>query len=350
LAGQRDLAAVARATQEIQAALVIGQKFPRDEIKAKARILEACKRKELAEVAEYEYARGGTRITGPTIDLLRAIANRWGNIRFGWSEVERRDGQSTIRCFAWDVQTNGQAERSFSMRHWRDTQGGGYEIKDERDIYELIANHAARRVRACLQEVIDSDIVTAAVDQCRRTLKEGEKTPLADRVVKMVTAFMELGVTKGQIEARLQCSADAISENQLASLRRVFKSLQDGVGQREDYFKAEPVKAEFDEKPKPVAPEPTPSDPDDPFPPEAAPAPVPPRKPGPLKLLRDLCKVAKIKEGELLDYLASTGTSEGTSSSLEELQMTEPGIVKLCCDKWAEVVTKIQEAKKAGAA
>ncbi|HMD52950.1 MAG TPA: hypothetical protein VKJ65_00160, partial [Phycisphaerae bacterium] len=54
----RDAAAVARATQEIQAALVIAQRFPRDEIRAKARILEACKRKELAENAEYEYSRG----------------------------------------------------------------------------------------------------------------------------------------------------------------------------------------------------------------------------------------------------------------------------------------------------
>jgi recombination protein RecT len=106
-------------------------------------------------------------------------------------------------------------------------------------------------------------------------------------------------------------------------------------------------------KVEPPTPEPEPPADDNLSPAEDGPFPPPdpeppPRKPGPLKLLRDLCKVAKIKEGELLDYLASTGTSEGTSSSLEELQMTEPGIVKLCCDKWAEVVAKIQEMKKAG--
>ena len=139
LAAQNDAAAVARATQEIQAALVIAQRFPRDEVRVKSRILEACKRKDLAEVSEYEYSRGGTKITGPTVDLLRAIANRWGNIRYGWTEVERRDGQSMVRCFAWDMQSNGQAERTFSVKHWRDTQGGGYELKDERDIYELLA-------------------------------------------------------------------------------------------------------------------------------------------------------------------------------------------------------------------
>ena len=102
VAVRRDDAAVARATQEIQAALVIAQRFPRDQIKVKSKIMEACQRKELAEMAEYEYSRGGTRITGPTIDLLRAIANRWGNIRWGWTETDRRDGESSVRCFAWD--------------------------------------------------------------------------------------------------------------------------------------------------------------------------------------------------------------------------------------------------------
>ena len=49
-AGPLRTAAVARATQEIQASLVIAQRFPRDEIRAKTRIMEACKRKGLAEV------------------------------------------------------------------------------------------------------------------------------------------------------------------------------------------------------------------------------------------------------------------------------------------------------------
>ncbi len=203
LVTSNDTAAVARAIQEVQASLVIAKRYPRDEIRAKAKILQACQRKELAEVSEYEYSRGGTRITGPTIDLLRAIANRWGNLSFGWQEVERREGESTVRCQAWDLDNNGQAFRSFVVKHWRDTQGGGYLLKDERDIYELLANQAARRVRACLEEVLDADVVTAAVDQCRRTLTQGDKTPLKDQVVQMLNAFVEFGVTQGEIEKRL---------------------------------------------------------------------------------------------------------------------------------------------------
>lgn len=334
LAAMRDAAAVARATQEIQAALVIAQRFPRDEIKAKARIMEACKRAELAEAGEYEYSRGGTRITGPTIDLLRAIANRWGNIRYGWTEVERRDGQSLVRCFAWDMQSNGQAERTFAVKHWRDTQAGGYALSDERDIYELIANQAARRVRACLEEVIDADIVTVAVDTCRTTLKTGEKVPLADRAVQMVTAFAEFGVTQPMIETRLGNKLDSVSENQLASLRRIFKALKDGVGKREDYFKPEAAKPEF----APAANAP------------ATPAGEPPASTGgfnPVKAVRGLCKMARIKEADLLAKLTADGTTDGSHATLEELALSENGkdILKALSESWPDFIARIPQAK-----
>jgi hypothetical protein len=347
LAAQSDAAAVARATQEIQAALTIAQRFPRDEVRIKSRILEACKRKELAEEAEYEYSRGGTRITGPTVDLLRAIANRWGNIRYGWTEVERRDGQSLVRCFAWDMQSNGQAERTFSIKHWRDTQAGGYELKDERDIYELLANMAARRVRACLEEVIDSDIVTAAIDQCRETLKTGEKTPLADRAVQMVGAFKEIGVTQEMIEARLQNNLASVSENQLATLRRIFKALKDGVGKREDYFKPETSKPNFDK-----APEKSPAEKA-----EAAAglAPDPntaateaPKANGfnPVKALRNLAKMAKVTEGEVLDFLSETGSTDGSVSTFEELALYQDGaVIKSACDNSPGIAEQLKAAK-----
>lgn len=355
LALQRDAAGVARATQEIQAALVIGKRFERDEIRAKAKIIQACQRKGLAEAAEYEYSRGGTRITGPTIDLLRAIANRWGNILFGWAEVERRDGESSIRCWAWDTQFNSRAERTFIAKHWRDTQSGGYRLEDERDIYEMLANLAARRVRACLEEVIDSDIVNDAIDQCRKTLKEGEKIPLQDRAASMVTAFLEFGVTRGMIETRLGNNLESVSENQLASLRRVYRSLKDGVGKREDYFKPETAKPDLstpkasdDEAaeaaaglapaPKPTAPvtkaEPEPEKPKAKAKPESAFNPV--------KSVRGLCKMSDIPEGKLIEALAALGSTDGSPSSIEEVELQFPGVLKMVCDNWTDMARKLK--------
>jgi hypothetical protein len=354
LAAQNDAAAVARATQEIQAALVVAQRYGRNVIKAKSKIIEACQRKELAEVAEYEYSRGGTKITGPTIDLLRAIANRWGNIRYGWSEVERRDGYSSVRCFAWDLETNGQAERTFSVKHWRDTQGGGYELKDERDIYELLANMAARRVRACLEEVIDADVVDAAIEQVRLTMRSGEKTPLIDRAVKMLVPFGEFGVTQGMIEARLGNKLDAVSENQLASLRRVYKSLKDGVGKREDYFKAELEKPEFSKPqsaPKPdIQPE---REPDTGEGTDLGPT-EPAKAPGNggqnyLRAVRMLCQSVKVKESELMAYMVGIGLTNDTLNSLDEVALMQMSALQSVYDHWADVSGKIIAARKGGA-
>jgi len=344
-----DAAAVARATQEIQAALVIAKRFPRDEIKAKSKILKACQRRELAEIAEYEYSRGGTKITGPTIDLLRAVANRWGNVRFGWSEVDRKDAQSLVRVFAWDLETNGQAERTFSVRHWRDTQKGGYEITDERDIYELLANMASRRVRACLQEVIDQDIIDAAVDQCRKTLVSGEKVPIQDRVVHMVNAYTEFGVTKEMIETRVGHSLEAISENQFAQLRRIYKSLKDGIAQRDDFFKPTMAKPDFGTgataggpvqaaaAPMAGQPVPTNSNPDEEAEDAAGLAPEPPAKHEAryVRAVRNLCKSSGISEGKVLDLCAAIGLGDGSATSLEELQMSNPAALQKIHDEWS---------------
>lgn len=364
-----DAASIARATQEIQAALVIGMNNPRDEIRAEQRIMQACKRKALAEVAEYEYSRGGTKITGPTIDLLRAIANRWGNLLFGWTEVERKHGQSQVRCWAWDTQYNSRAERTFMVRHWRDTQGGGYELKDERDIYELISNQASRRVRACLEEVIDSDIVQKAVDTCRRTLREGEKEPLKDRVIAMVNAFAEFAVTGTMIERRLGNKLDAVSENQLASLRRVFLSLRDGVGVREDYFKADVAEPDMPSKtpqdvsggmdtpslgkrkrqPKAEASAvPSGASPGATEPPAASqPVSQPETKAepepfNPVKALRGLAKESKIAEGKILEFLAEVGSTNGDVATLEDLALSYPQVIKLVVDQWSDVSGRVQ--------
>lgn len=38
--------------------------------------------------------------------------------------------------------------RQFELKHWRTTKNGGYKLTDDRDIYELEANMASRRIRA----------------------------------------------------------------------------------------------------------------------------------------------------------------------------------------------------------
>lgn len=233
--------ATTRQAQEVQAAMIVAKRFPRDEDLAGARILKACKRPGLAEAACYEYQKGGTKITGPSIRLAEVMAQNWGNLDFGFVELDRKKGRdsvgiSTVQCHAWDMETNTRRAVTFSVRHWRDTRSGGHIITEEREIYELIANQAARRVRACILAIIPGDIQDAAVEQCDKTLAGQSTEPLTDRIRKMLSAFDEVGVSKQQIELKLGHATSAITHAELARLIKIYTSIRDGFGSRDDHF------------------------------------------------------------------------------------------------------------------
>jgi hypothetical protein len=227
-----------RAIAETQAAMAIAKRFPRNQIEAMDRILNACTRQSLAESSLYTYSRGGTNITGPSIRLAETIAQNWGNLQFGIRELDQADGCSTVEAFAWDIETNVKQVKVFQVQHKRYTKTSGNKtLSDPRDIYEHIANNGARRLRACILGVIPGDVVEAAVNQCNMTLTtKAQVTP--ERIQGLLDKFSEFGVTKGQIEKRVQRRIDAITPALMVSLGKIYNSLKDGMSVAQDWFDA----------------------------------------------------------------------------------------------------------------
>lgn len=100
-----------REAQQVQVAMLAAKRFPRDEKAALDRILNSCSRESLAAVSQYQFARGGTDITGPSIRLAEAIAQQWGNLECGWREIDRHKdsdgvGVSVVEAYAWDMESN----------------------------------------------------------------------------------------------------------------------------------------------------------------------------------------------------------------------------------------------------
>lgn len=234
---------LAEATQqreiaEVQAAMVIAKRFPRDPIAAMDSIMRSCTRPTLAEGALYSYARGGQEITGPSIRLAEAMAQAWGNIDFGIRELEQRDGESTVQAYAWDMEANTRQVKTFQVKHERHSRKGTTTLVDPRDIYELVANNGARRLRACILGVIPGDVTETAIKQCEQTLKvTADTTP--DGVRRLVEAFLPLCVTREAIEKRIQCRMDAIRPAQVVKLRKIYVSLKDGMSAAKDWFEVE---------------------------------------------------------------------------------------------------------------
>lgn len=226
-----------RGIAEVQARMLMARANPRDQMASMDAILRDCTRPTLAQGALYQYSRGGSSVSGPSIKLAEAVARRWGNIASGIKEVSRANGYSECISYAWDLETGYYDERQFQVRHWRDTKSGGYALTDERDIYELIANMGQRRKRAVLLTVIPDEVIDAAEQQCEETLRTNvDSSPEALR--RLVEAFARYNVTKQQIEARCQCRLEAIRPAQIVQLRKVFTSLKDDMSEPGDWFGA----------------------------------------------------------------------------------------------------------------
>lgn len=230
-----------RAIAEVQAALVIAKQFPRNPIEAYDRIMNACQRPGLAQSAVYSYARGGTSVTGPSIRLAEMLAQNWGNIQYGIRELSSENGESTVEAFAWDVETNTRQTKVFQVPHIRYTRNGSKKLTDPRDIYELVANNGARRLRACILGVIPGDVIDDAVNQCEKTIHASADTS-PEAVQKLVVAFEQFNVTKKDIEDYIQRRLDAITAANIVALRKIFTSLRDGMSSPKDWFKNVTVK------------------------------------------------------------------------------------------------------------
>lgn len=226
-----------RAIQEVQASMVIAKKFPRDQVAAMDKILNACTRSTLAATALYSYPRGGTEVTGPSIRLAEAMAQVWGNMQFGIRELSAANGSSTVEAFAWDVESNTRQVKVFQVPHARYSRAHGLQkLTDPRDIYEVIANQGARRLRACILGVIPGDVTEAAVNQCEVTQRQNiEVTP--ETIKAMAKAFKEdFKVTEEMIQNRIGKRMEAINPPQMINLRKIFQSMRDGMSKPSDWF------------------------------------------------------------------------------------------------------------------
>jgi hypothetical protein len=242
--------AINRQAQEVQAAMKVAKMFPRDVLESWNRIRTACKRKGLAEQAEYSYPKGGKKVTGASIRLAEAIAQAWGNVDYGVIELSQNNGKSEMMAYAWDLETNTRRTMIFTVHHIREKTSGDQKLTGSRDIYEITANMGARRVRACLLAVIPGDVVDDALDECHNTLTGSYSEPLKERAKKMLATFDDkFKVSKTMIEEYFGYNIDAFTENDYSKLVSIHNSLKDGMSKREDWFKIKHISSSpLDEK------------------------------------------------------------------------------------------------------
>lgn len=243
-----------RSIAEVQAAYMVAMSRPRNQMASVDKMLLECQRPNLAEAAIYSFPRGGQDVSGPSIRLAEAMKRNWGHMKSGWRCLERRLGVSVLQAYAYDYETGVADERIFEVKHIRNTKKGDKPITDERDIYELEANQAARRVRSCILALIPVDVVDACVEECERTLKAKADTS-PDNIKKMITAFLKFGVDRKMIEKRIGRSAETITPAQMVGLQKIYNSLRDEMSSIDQWFDVSAKEVTDIEEAKPDKPE-----------------------------------------------------------------------------------------------
>jgi hypothetical protein len=227
---------ISKEIAKIQGKMFLARQFPRDIEKCMEKITNACKIPAIAEDSNYIYNRGGTEIFGASIRLMEIIAQNWGNVDFGIRELSRNENESELQAFAWDLETNVSQELTFTVGHTRYSKSGGLQdLIDPRDIYEAISNYGTRRMRKCMESVIPVYVVKKALEICDDTLRE-EIKDIEKAKKDLVKVFLKFSVTKPHIEEKMNCRIDRLKPTQILRLRRIYKSIVDGIGKPSDFF------------------------------------------------------------------------------------------------------------------
>jgi hypothetical protein len=223
---------------EIQSAVVLARRFPRNEDQAFAALMKACSRSSFAEDAEYSFPRGDKEVTGASVYLAREAARVWGNIRYGLTLLRDDEDSRDIEGWAWDLETNTKTTAQDSFRKLVQRKRDGktkWVPADERDLRELTNRRGAILVRNCILQLLPSDLIDDAISKSRETVeKRAQQDPDGERK-KILLAFGSIGVTPEMLGAYLKHTLVQCSPAEIANLRAIFKSIRDGNSTWDEY-------------------------------------------------------------------------------------------------------------------
>lgn len=235
-------AAAASAQHEIQSAIIIARRFPRNEAVIFQKLMVACARKSFAEDARYSFPRGETEVTGPSVNLAREAARIWGNIRFGLYVVRDDEETRLIRGWAWDVESNCKVEveddfKKLIQRKVKGSKETVWLVPDERDLRELTNRRGAILLRNALLQVMPKDLIEDALFTCGKTLEQAaDANPDGERK-RLLVDFGALNISVEQIEQKLGHPFGQSSAKELAELRGICKSIADSHTTWAEYVK-----------------------------------------------------------------------------------------------------------------
>jgi hypothetical protein len=234
------------AQAEIEAFTVRASRHRRNPDQIFQELMRVCSRPTFAENVAYAYPRGGdkrcrhewhgtrcahceaTLVTGPSVYLAREALRIWGN---AWCEMRvlEDDEQSRlieVRVLDFETSYLKSSQDRFKKLVYRKI--GGWIPADERELRELTNRRAAFCERNAALQLLPRDLIEDALYQAERVLvSAAQKDPEGERK-KIIMGFDQLNVSVSMLEEMLGHKVGECSPAELAKLRSIWKSIEDG--------------------------------------------------------------------------------------------------------------------------
>jgi hypothetical protein len=320
------LAQHARST--IEARSVIAHARPRDWDRVREVLLKDCTRPSFADGARYKKPIG-KGVEGPSIRFVEAAIRAMGNIPVDTLTVYDDASRRIVRVTVGDLESNVSYSRDVTVEKTVErlrVQDGDQVLRTRTNsrgepLYIVAADDDAilnkemalisKAIRTLGLRLVPGDLVDECMTEVLRTMadRDAKDPDLAKR--KIFDAFGAIGVTVADIKAWLGHDGSTLTPKELADLRALYASIQDGettwrdvkgsmgtppAGSEPQAPKSKPkgaagLKQAIDPKPSPAGPTPV-----NVAPPPAPPAPAPP-PPSKEEALRE--KLAEVKRRAL---------------------------------------------------
>jgi len=246
----------AEAQAEIQAAIIVALKFPRNEDAAYQKLLGACRRPSFARESFYRFPRGKgddqVMVEGPSVNLAREAARVYRHMRWGISVLSETKDERQIEGWAYDLENNNKVSQQdqFGKIVYRRTEG--WIPANERELRELTGRRGAILYRNCLLQLLPKDWIEDAIGLAKQTLRDdAAKDPETERK-RIIVGFSNLNIRVEALEQFLGHKIGECSPAELVDLRAVYKSIADGATTWGDHTRAKKEgAANTGEPPKP---------------------------------------------------------------------------------------------------
>lgn len=248
---------IATAQREVESAVILAKRYPRNEEAAYASIMVACGRPNFAEKGNYAFPRGKVKndegewvsnmVKGPSIYLARELAKAWGNIRFGFRIVFDDIEEREIEAYAWDLERNlhnsaaTRFKKLVQRKVWSTVNGQKtsetqWVTPDERDLREMTSKQAALLIRNCILQLVPADFIDDAREKCEATKLAKVKEDPEKSLKAVIVGFAGINVPAETLESLLGHPVGQCSPPEIVDLKGIYAAIRDGQATIGEYL------------------------------------------------------------------------------------------------------------------